>query len=100
MEIDTILLPWSWELICIHSGELEAEPLQTYPTDLAVVTRHDDDPFDKMVHLVPIIALGQRSSYPFWSVMEKREMLLLDKTLSLFRRNNGSLTSLIIFDDQ
>ena len=59
-----------------------------------------DDPLNEVVHLVPVIALGQRSRDPFWSDVEQREMLLFDEPLSLFRRNDDSLTSLIILDDQ
>jgi hypothetical protein len=64
------------------------------------MTRHDD-PLDKVVHLVPVVALGQRSSNPFRSDVKQGEMLFLfDEPLSLFRRNDDSLTLLIIFDDQ
>ncbi len=62
------------------------------------MTRHDD-PLDEVVHLVPVIALGQRLSDPFWSDVKQGEMLLFDEPFSLFQRNDDSLTSLIIFDD-
>ena len=32
--------------------------------------------------------------------MEEREVLLLDETFSLFRRNDDSSTSMVILDDQ
>jgi hypothetical protein len=99
VEVDTIPLSRQWELIYVRLGELEAEPLQTHPADMTVVTRHDNF-FDEIVHLVPIMALGQRSSYPLCSNVEEREMLLLDKTNSLFRRNDDSPSSLIILNDQ
>ncbi len=99
MEVDTIFLSGQWELVCIRLGEFKAKPLQSHPADLAVMTRHDD-PLDEVVHLVSIIALGERSSYPFWSDVKQGEMLLLDESFSLFRRNDDSLTPLIIFDDQ
>ena len=76
-----------------------AESLQPHPADLTVVTRHDD-PFDKIVHLVPVVALGQCTSNSFRSDMEQGEVLLLDQPLSLFRRNNDSSTSLVVFDYQ
>ncbi len=63
------------------------------------MTRHDD-PLDEVVHLVPVIALGQRPSDPFRSDVKQEEMLLFDEPLSLLRRNDDSLTSLIILDDQ
>ncbi len=101
VEADTIFLSRQWELVCVRLGEFEAaEPLQTHPADLTVVTRHDNL-FDEIVHLiVPIIALSQRSSYPLCSNVKEREVLLPDKTLSLFRRNNDSPTPLIILNDQ
>ena len=74
MEVDTIFLSGQWELVCIRLGEFKAKPLQPHPADLAVVTRHDD-PLDEVVHLVPIIALGERSSYPFWSDVKQGEMI-------------------------
>jgi hypothetical protein len=63
------------------------------------VTRHDD-PLDEVVHLVPIIALGERTSYPLMSDVKQGEVLLFDESLSLFCRNDNSLTPLIIFNDQ
>jgi hypothetical protein len=99
MEVDTIFLSGQWELVCIRLGEFKAKPLQPHPADLAVVTRHDD-PLDEVVHLVPIIALGERSSHSFWSDVKQGEMLLFDEPLSLFCRNDDSLTPLIIFNDQ
>ncbi len=99
MEVDTIFLSEQWELVCIRLGEFKAKPLQPHPADLAVVTRHDD-PLDEVVHLVPIIALGERSRHSFWSDVKQGEMLLFDEPLSLFCRNDDSLTPLIIFDDQ
>ena len=50
--------------------------------------------------ILPVIALGQRSSDPFISDVKQGEMPLFDEPLSLFRRNDDSLTLLIIFDDQ
>ena len=86
------------KLVCIRLSELKAKPLQPHPADLAVVTRHD--PLDEVVHLVPIIALGERSSQSFWSDVKQGEMLLFDEPLSPFCRNDDSLTPLIIFNDQ
>ncbi len=63
------------------------------------MTRHDD-PLDEVVHLVPVVALGQRSSDPVRSDVKQGEMLLFDEPLSLLRRNDDSLTPLVIFDDQ
>jgi hypothetical protein len=63
VEVDTILLSRQWKLICVRPGELKAEPLQTHPADLTIVTRHDNL-FDEIVHLVPIVTLGQCSSHP------------------------------------
>ncbi len=74
MKVDTIFLSGQWELVCIHLGEFKAKPLQPHPADLAVMTQHDD-PLDEIVHLVPIIALGERSSYPFWSDVKQGEMI-------------------------
>ncbi len=99
MEVDTISLSGQWELVCIRLGEFKAEPLQPHPAYLAIVRRHDD-PLDEVVHLVPIIALGERSSHSFWFDVKQGEMLLFDEPLSLFCRNDDSLTPLIIFDDQ
>ncbi len=62
MEVDTVFLSRQWELICVRLSELKAEPLQTHPADLTVMTRHDDL-FDEIVHLVPIVTLGQCSSH-------------------------------------
>jgi hypothetical protein len=61
VEIDTVLLSWQWELFCVRLSELKAEPLQTHPADLTVMTRHDNL-FDEIVHLVPIVTLDQCSS--------------------------------------
>jgi hypothetical protein len=61
VEVDTLLLSRQRELICVRLGELKAEPLQTHPADLTVMTRHDNL-FDEIVHLVPIVTLGQCSS--------------------------------------
>ncbi len=99
MEVNTVSLSRQRELICIGLSKFEAESLQPHPADLTVVTRHDD-PFDEIVHLVPVVALGQRASNSFRSDMKQAEMLLLDKPLSLFRRNNDSSTSLVVFDYQ
>ncbi len=98
MEVDTILLSRQRELICIRFGELKAKPLQSHPADLTVMTRHDD-PLDEVVHFVPVIALGQRASDPFRSDVKQGEMILFNESLSLFRRNDDSPTSLLIFDD-
>ena len=62
VEVDTVLLSWQRKLICIRLSELEAEPLQTHPADLTVMTRHDNL-FDEIVHLVPIVTFGQCSSH-------------------------------------
>ncbi len=62
VEVDTVLLSRQRELICVRLSELEAEPLQTHPADLTVMTRHDD-PFNEIVHAVPIVTLGQCSSH-------------------------------------
>ncbi len=86
-------------MVCIRLSEFEAEPLQPHPTDLTIVTRHDD-PFYKVVHLVPVVALGQCASNSFQSDMEQREVLLLDEPLSLFQRNDDPSTSLVVFDHQ
>ncbi len=86
-------------MICIRLSEFKAKPLQTYPADLTVVTRRND-PLDEVVHLVPVIALGQRSSNPFRSDVKQGEMFLFNEPLSLFQRNDDSLTPLIILDDQ
>ena len=86
-------------MVCIRLGELKAKPLQPHPADLTVMTRHDD-PFDKIVHLVPVVALGQCTSNSFRSDMEQGEMFLFDQPLSLFQRNNDSSTSLVVFDYQ
>ncbi len=59
-----------------------------------------DDPLDEVVHLVPVIALVQRASDSFWTDVKQGEMLLFDEPLSLFRRNDDSLTPLIVFNDQ
>ncbi len=83
MEVDTIFLSGQRELVCIRLGEFKAKPLQPHPADLVVVTRHDS-PLDEVVHLVAIIALGERSSDPFWSDVKQGEMLLFDETFSLF----------------
>ncbi len=84
-EVDTISLSGQWELVCIRLGEFKAEPLQPHPANLAVVTRHrHDDPLDEVVHLVPIVAFSERSSYPFMSDVKQGEMLLCDESLSLF----------------
>jgi hypothetical protein len=99
MEVNTVLLPRQWELVCIHLSEFEAEPLQAHPTDLTVVTRRDD-PFDKIVHLVPVVALGQCASNSFRSDVEQREVFLLDEPFSLFQGNDDPSTSLIVFDHQ
>jgi hypothetical protein len=87
MEVNAVFLSGQRELVCIGLSEFEAESLQPHPADLTVMTRHED-PFDEIVHLVPVVALGQRTSNSFRSDMEQGEMLLLDKPLSLFRRNN------------
>ncbi len=42
-----------------------------------------DDPLNEAVHLVPVVALGQRPRDPFWSDVEQREMLLFDEPLSV-----------------
>jgi hypothetical protein len=99
MEVNAVLLSRQRELVCIGLSEFEAESLQPHPADLTVVTRHDA-PFNKIVHLVPVVALGQCTSNSFRSDREQGEMLLLDKPLSLFRRNNDSSTSLVVFDYQ
>ncbi len=99
MEVNTVSLSWQRELICNGLSEFEAESLQPHPADLTVVTRHDD-PFDEIVHLVPVVALGQRTSNSFRSDMEQREMFLLDEPLLLFQRNNDSSTPLVVFDYQ
>jgi hypothetical protein len=99
VEVDTIFLSRQRKLICISFGEFKAKPLQSHSADLTVMTRHDD-PLDEVVRLVPVIALGQRPSDPFRSDVKQGEMLLFDEPLSLFRRNDDSLTSLIILDDQ
>jgi hypothetical protein len=99
MEINAVPLSRQWELVRIGLSEFEAESLQPHPADLTVVTRHDD-PFDKIVHLVPVVALGQCPSNSFRSDMEQGEVLLLDKPLSLFQRDNDSSTSLVVFDYQ
>ncbi len=99
--------PWkSTPYFCRGSGSWfasvsanEAESLQPHPADLTVVTRHDD-PFDRIVHLVPVVALGQCPSNSFRSDMEQGEVLLLDQPLSLFRKNNDSSTYLVVFDYQ
>ncbi len=62
VEVDTVFLSWQRKLICLRLSELKAEPLQTHPADLSVMTRHDDL-FDEIVHLVPIVALGQCASH-------------------------------------
>jgi hypothetical protein len=62
------------------------------------MTRHDD-PLDEVVHFVPVIALGQRASNSFRPDVKQGEMLLFNEPLSLFRRNDDSLTSLLVFDD-
>ncbi len=67
VEVYTIFLSRQWELVCVRLGELEAEPLQTHPADLTVLTRHDNL-FDEIVHLVPIKALDQRH-YHFISTL-------------------------------
>jgi hypothetical protein len=95
MEVDAVFLPRQWELVCIRLSEFEAKPLQPHPTDLTIVTRHDD-PFDKIVHLVPVVALSQRASNSFRSDMEQREVFLLDEPLPLFQRNDDSSTSLVV----
>ncbi len=59
-----------------------------------------DDPLDEVVHLVPVIALGQCSSDPFRSDVKQAEMLLFNEPLPLFQRNDDSLMPLIILDDQ
>lgn len=82
MEVDAISLPWQRKLVCIRLSEFKAEPLQPHSADLAIMTRRDD-PLNEVVHLVPVIALGQRSRDPFWSDVEQREMLLFDEPLSL-----------------
>jgi hypothetical protein len=64
VEVDTVLLSWQRKLICVGLGELKAEPLQTHPADLTVMTRHNDL-FDEIAHLVPIVTLGQCSSHSF-----------------------------------
>ncbi len=46
-------------MVCIHLGELEAEPLHR----LTVMTRHDD-PFDEIVRFVP-------ASSSAWSMREQ-----------------------------
>jgi hypothetical protein len=56
VEVDTVLLSWQWELICVRLSELKAEPLQTHPADLTVMTRHDNL-FDEIVHHVPVVTL-------------------------------------------
>ncbi len=99
MEFNAVFLPRQWELACIRLSEFEAESLQPHPTDLTVVTRHDD-PFDKIVHLLPVIALGQCASNSFRPDVEQREVFLLDESLSLFQRNDDSSTSLVVFDHQ
>ncbi len=86
-------------MVCIRLSELKAKPLQPHPANLTVMTR-SDDPFDEVVHLVPVIALGQCSSDPFRSDVKQGEMLLFNEPLPLFQRNNDSLTPLIILDDQ
>ncbi len=63
------------------------------------MTRHDD-PLNEVVHLVPVIAFGQRASDSFWTDVKQGEMLLFDEPLSLFRRNNDSLMPLIVSNDQ
>ena len=63
------------------------------------MTRHDD-PFDEIVHLVPVVALGQRSSHSFCSYVEERKVFLLDKAFSMFQGNDDSSTFLIILNDQ
>jgi hypothetical protein len=70
VEVDTVSLSWQRKLICVRLSELEAEPLQTHPADLTVMTRHDD-PFDEIVHLVPVVTLGQRSSHSLCSYVEE-----------------------------
>jgi hypothetical protein len=62
VEVDAVLLSRQWELICVRLSELKAEPLQTHPADLTVMTRHDDL-FDEIVHFVPKVTLGQCSSH-------------------------------------
>ncbi len=62
VEVDTVLLSRQWKLICVRLSELKAKPLQTHPADLTVMTRHDNL-FDEIVHLVPIVTLGQCSSH-------------------------------------
>ena len=66
MEVDTISLSRQRKLIRICFSKFKAKPLQSHSANLTVVTRHDD-PLDEVVHLVPVIALGQRSSNPFRS---------------------------------
>ncbi len=99
MEVDAVFLPRQRELVCIRLSELEAEPMQPHPTDLTVVTLHAD-PWDKIVHFLPIVALGQCASNSFRSDMEHRKMFLLNEPLSLFQRNDDSSTSLVVFDRQ
>ena len=86
-------------MVCIRLSELKAKPLQPHPADLTVMTR-SDDPLDEVVHLVPVVSLGQCTSDPFRSDVKQGEMLLFNKPLSLFQRNYNSLTSLIVLDDQ
>jgi hypothetical protein len=66
MEVDAVFLSRQRKLVRIRFSEFKAKPLQSHPADLTVMTRHDD-PLDEVVHLVPVIALSQRSSDPFWS---------------------------------
>ncbi len=94
-----VFLPRQWELVCICLSEFKVEPLQPHPTDLTVVTRHDD-PFDKIVHLMPVVALGQSASNSFRSDMEQREVFLFDEQLSLFQRKDDLSTSLVVLDHQ
>jgi hypothetical protein len=83
VEVDTVSLSWQRKLICVRLSELEAEPLQTHLADLTVMTRHDD-PFNEVVHLVPVVALAQCSSHSLCSYVEERKVFLLDKAFSLF----------------
>ncbi len=100
VEVDTVSLSRQRELVFISLSELKAKPLQTHPADLTVMTRRDD-PLNEVVHLVPVISLGQcMSNDPFRSDVKQGEMLLFNEPLPLFQPNDNSLTPLIILDDQ
>ncbi len=44
-----------------------------------------DDPLDEVVHLVPVISLGQCTSDPFRSDVKQGEMLLFNEPLPLIK---------------